>query len=240
MRDWYRIRAAANEDTAEVEIFDDIGSSWFSEGVTVKGFKKEWDAIRDRSAITLLLNSYGGSVFEGLALYNVIAQDREKVTVEVLGIAASIASVIGLAGGRLVMREGTFFMIHDPFGFAMGTAAEMRKMAETLDKIGGEIADIYEPRTGLTRDEVVAAMSAETWYTAAEALAVGFADEIVTTTRKGAPEPSDDARQILHIPEAILRRREEQTMQIDTAAIAATGRAVGRLDERLAQLTEGN
>lgn len=238
-RDWYRIRAAADDDTAEIEIFDDIGGGFFSEGVTLKSFKKDWDKIKDRGAIRLLLNSYGGSVFEGLSIYNLIQEQRDRVTVEVMGIAASIASVVALAGARVIMREGAMYMIHQPFGAVIGNASDMRKVAATLDKVSGEIVSIYETQAKLSRNQLLEAMDAETWYTADEAVAVGFADELIETKPKKT-EPSAEALKLLHhIPQALLRPEETATVKIDTAAIATTARDVGRINERLAQLRRG-
>lgn len=177
MKKWYKISAQA--DTAEISIFGDIGASFWGDSVTLADFKKEFDAVKDRDSIKLMINSPGGDVWDGMAIYNLISSVRQKVTVEVLGLAASIASIIALAGKELVMGEGSYFMIHKPWSFAMGTSADLRKDADLLDKVEGQMLAIYSQHTDLTEDEVTAAMADETWYTASEAVDAGFATEVI-------------------------------------------------------------
>jgi ClpP class serine protease len=113
-----------------------------------------------------------------MAIYNVLAKARDRLTVEVLGIAASAASVIALAGRELVMDEGSYLMIHEPWGITAGPADDHRKTADVLDKMTGNFADLYASHSGLSRDEALAAMKDETWYTASEAVDAGFADGV--------------------------------------------------------------
>jgi len=174
---WYKI--SAQDDSAEVSIFGDIGESWWGDSVTLADFKADWDKVKDKKSISLLINSPGGDVFDGMAIYNLISAVRQNVTVEVLGLAASIASVIALAGKEMMMGEGSYFMIHRPWSFSLGTADELRKDADLLDKVEGQIADIYAQHTALTEDEIAAAMDAETWYTPEEAVEAGFATEVI-------------------------------------------------------------
>ena len=174
---WFKITAKA-DDAAEISIFGDIGESFWFESVTVADFKKQFDAIKDTASIKLLLNSPGGSVMDAMAIYNILSGVREKLTVEVLGMAASAASIVALSGAQLIMGEGTFFMIHNPWGLAQGDAEELRKTADILDTIAGQMADIYVEHSALDLEEVTAAMGFETWYTADDAVAAGFADSI--------------------------------------------------------------
>lgn len=232
MESWYEIKNQS-DDSVEVAIVGDIGGGWFGDGVTLKGFKKDWDKVKNSKSITLTLNSVGGSVFDGIAMYELIAKQRDRVSVEVLGIAASIASVIALSGSKLVMGSGAYYMIHNPFGAVMGDAEDMRKTADTLDKIRGTIVSIYEPRTALNKGEIEAAMDAETWYTAEEAVEAGFADEISGVEAKVAAS-ADVLERFRNVPESILKPPEKP--EIDVAAIAAKARAVGRLEQRLAML----
>ena len=99
---WYKI--SAQGETAEISIFGDIGASWFDDSVSLADFKKDFDAVKDAASIRLLINSPGGSVMDGIGIYNLISSIRQKVTVEVLGMAASIASIVALAGKELVMK----------------------------------------------------------------------------------------------------------------------------------------
>lgn len=176
-RKWYKI--TAQDDSAEISIFGDIGSSWFSDSLTLADFKKDFDAVKDRPSIRVLLNSPGGDVMDGMGIYNLISGVRQKVSVEVLGMAASIASIIALSGKELVMGEGSYLMIHNPFMFAIGDAEELRKSADLLDKVRGQFLAIYGQHTGMGEEEIGAAMDEETWYTGEEALEAGFASSVV-------------------------------------------------------------
>lgn len=171
-KSWYSIQA--KEDGAEISIFDEIGL-W---GINATAFKKDWDEIKNKKNITLMLNSPGGDVFDGMAIYNMISAKRENVNIEVYGLAASIASVIALAGNSLTMGEGTYLMIHNPWGMTIGDYTDHVKMAEVLEKMQGEFINIYANSSDLEKDEVKEIMDNETWMTAKEAADFGFADEI--------------------------------------------------------------
>jgi ATP-dependent protease ClpP protease subunit len=133
MNSWYTIRAQSTG--AEVVIYDEIGAY----GVSAKGFLAELGALPDATPLALRLNSPGGSVFDAVAIYNAIKRHSGTVTVWIDGIAASAASYIAMAGDEIVMPENAFLMIHDPAGMVMGTAIDMRAMAEALDKIKGSL-----------------------------------------------------------------------------------------------------
>lgn len=175
-RPWYEIKNAA-DDVAEVYIYDQIGEDWFGEGVTAKKFVEELNALKV-ARIDLHLNSPGGSVFDGVAIHNALLRHQATVTTYIDGLAASIASIIALAGERVVMADNALFMIHNPWGVAYGDSEELRKYADTLDKIRDTLVNTYAAKTGMGRDEIVAALNAETWYTAQEAQAAGFVDEV--------------------------------------------------------------
>lgn len=198
MKSWYKMKT--DGDTAEISIFDEIGL-W---GIDATMFKKDWDEIRDKKNITLYLNSPGGDVFDGMAIANMIASRRDNVSVEIYGLAASIASVIALAGSKLTMAEATFFMIHNPFGMAIGDSAEMMKMAELLDKMQGEFINVYESHSDLSREEIQEAMENETWYTAAEAQEAGFVDEIIQVEKLAAMNFDWRKYKYAHVPNEML------------------------------------
>lgn len=173
------------DDRAEVWVYEQIGADWFSEGVEAKQFCKDLAALKV-SNIDLRINSPGGSVFDGLAIYNALKRHPACVTTYVDGVAASIASVIALAGESVVMAENALFMIHNPWGFAQGTAEDMRKCADVLDKCRDSILVAYRDKTGMTDAELIAAMDAETWYGAEEAVAAGFANDIAADLKLAA------------------------------------------------------
>ena len=177
---WFAMQALA--DTAEISIFDEIGG-W---GITVADFKDAFDLVRDKKAITVYINSPGGDVTTGMALYNLLAHERSKITVEVLGIAASIASVVALAGKELVMDEGSYYMIHNPWSVAWGEADELRKTADVLDKMRDELINLYSARSGIDGDEIGQMMDDETWMTADEAAEKGFASRVHKTVKAAA------------------------------------------------------
>jgi ATP-dependent Clp protease, protease subunit len=180
MRSWYSIRARA--EGAEVSIYDEIGAY----GVSAKGFLAELGGLPDDGPLTLRLNSPGGSVFDAVAIYNALKRHAGPVTVWIDGVAASAASYVAMAGDEVVMPENAFLMIHDPSGFAMGTADDMRAMAEALDKIKGSLVAGYVAKSGGAEVDIAALMGRETWLDAAEAVELGFADRLAEPVRIAA------------------------------------------------------
>ena len=172
-KNWYNIKAEDSTNSADIYIFDEIGAY----GITAKGFIEEIKAYKD-SPINLHINCIGGDVFEGMAIYNVLKKRTAKTTIYIEGIAASMGSVIALAGDEVIMAENSLFMIHNAWGGAMGEANEMRKTAALLEKISSEIADIYTKKTRLPYDKVKDMMDEETWLSAEEAFNFGFVDSI--------------------------------------------------------------
>jgi ATP-dependent Clp endopeptidase proteolytic subunit ClpP len=177
---WYNIQNKAGK-TADVYIFDEIGSY----GVTAKQFISDIKDLKDLP-INLRINSLGGDVFDGMAMYNVIKRREAKTTVYIEGIAASIATIIALGADEVVMAENSLFMIHNAWGGAMGEAEDMRKTAATLDKISSELTDIYRKKTGLSYDAISNMMSDETWLNAQEAYELGFVDTISDSIKVAA------------------------------------------------------
>lgn len=180
-----RIQNAADPEQADVYIYDVIGYDWWTDsGVAAEQFARDFAAIT-APRIVVHINSPGGIVTDGIAIYNAIRSHPSDVTIRVEGIAASAASFIAMAGDRTVMAPHAMLMIHDPWGLVVGPAADMRAEAEVLDKMGNTIASIYAehasgPRGG-TRGDMAhwrKQMLAETWYTDEEAVSAGLADAI--------------------------------------------------------------
>ena len=194
---WFRVRLLDESDSAEIEIIGTIGEGWYGEeSVTVSEFKKTFDSIKNRNAVKLILISPGGNLFDGVALYNLLSTIRPKLTVEVLGLAASAASVIALAGRELVMGEGAWFMIHEAaWGvfLAFLRASELREMADRLDKLNGNLADVYDRHSTLSRDEIVQKLADETWFTAEETVAAGFASRVAKHDQEETDEDEEVA-----------------------------------------------
>jgi len=176
MKKWFEIKSKT--DKSEIWIYEEIGENWWDgSGITAKGFQKELSAIKS-SQIDLHINSPGGLVFDGITIHNLLKQHPANVTTYIDGLAASIASVIALAGNRVVMAENALFMIHKASGAVFGNSDDMRDFAEKLDKVNVSIATTYMGKTGKKDDEIDEMMKNETWLTAKEALEAGFIDEI--------------------------------------------------------------
>ena len=211
--DWYRIEAKAGDRSATVSIYDEIG--WA--GTTAKDFAGELRAL-DADEITLRLNSPGGDAWDGIAIFNALRDHKASVHVVVDGLAASAASFIAQAGDRITMNRGAQMMIHDAAGLAIGNARDMRDMAEVLDRVSDSIAGIYAARSGRPVAEFRAAMARDTWYTAAEAVDAGLADEVATDPAE-KPAATASARQRVTAAEAA--RRIHAAAQKTTTAIQA-------------------
>lgn len=181
----YIMKIVAAVQEAEIWLYDEIGEGWFG-GVSAKRFGEDLKALGRVEHITLRLNSPGGDVFDGLAIYNILKQHRARVTVQVDGLAASIASLIAMAGDEIRMAANSFMMIHKAWGMAIGNADDMQAMADTLGKVDGSLLDTYARRTSLATEELEAMLAAETWMTAAEAVEKGFADQVTEELKLAA------------------------------------------------------
>ncbi|GGR61409.1 head maturation protease, ClpP-related [Streptomyces aurantiogriseus] len=186
---WYRITNAASPDEAEVMLYDEVGG-WY--GATADQFIADLRGVTAPN-LRVRINSPGGSVFEGIAIANALRSHPANITVQVDGIAASIASVIAMAGDRIEMAPNTMLMIHDASGVCLGNAADMEEMAELLDLISDNIADAYAQRAGGTREQWRERMKAETWYLPEDAVENGLADEAVQAPKAAETvEPQEE------------------------------------------------
>jgi ATP-dependent Clp protease protease subunit len=173
LKRWYEFRAQA-KGAAEIVIYDEIGAF----GIPAKVFLDELKALGPVAELTLRINSPGGSVFDGVAIYNALKRHQAAITVWIDGIAASIASMIAMAGDEIVMPENAMLMLHDPSGLVLGTAADLRSMAEALDKMAAAMVAAYRDKSRAGDAEIAALMSAETWLSAEEAVELGLADRV--------------------------------------------------------------
>lgn len=162
----------------EIDVYDDIGESFWGEGVTAKAVLRAIKSAPDAKEIRLRVNSRGGSVFDGIAIYNLLSEHAARVIADVDALAASAASLILMAADEIRIAETAMIMIHNPWTWAAGESGDLRDTADLLDKIQGQLADAYAARTGLDRERVVEMMAAETWMTALEAKELGFATEV--------------------------------------------------------------
>ncbi len=164
-----------NTENGSMSVRGAIGD--FEEGISSQSFH---DALQDHNGadVTLMLDSPGGVVSDGLSIYNALMQYSGKVTVHIDTMAASIASVIACAADHVVMNSNAQFMIHKAWTVAMGNSTDFRGLIEQLDSLDGMIADVYVERTGAEKAELLEMMEKESYLSAEDAFAMGFADEI--------------------------------------------------------------
>ncbi len=173
------VNMKANSKIAEIIVYGDIGASWFGDSISAKSFSDELAALpKDTEEIHVRINSGGGDVFDGLTIYNRLKQHKAKVTVYIDGLAASIASIIALAGDSVIMGEGAMFMIHKPWTIAYGNSNDFDETSRRLLEVEDQLVNIYLRRSSLTREEVKSMLKAETWMDAQEAKKHGFVDEL--------------------------------------------------------------
>jgi len=173
-RNWYAIQPSSDSETeVEISIYDEIGFG----GVTAKDFMAEVKQFKGQH-IHLRINSVGGSVIEGAAIYNALRRHKGGLTVHVDGLAASMASVIAMAGEEVYIADNAMLMIHNPWSMTMGDADDLRKEADVLDKLKNTLVNAYARKTGMEAGDIAAMMDEETWLNATQSVAMGFADEI--------------------------------------------------------------
>jgi ATP-dependent Clp protease protease subunit len=196
----------------EVLLFEEIGESlWGSGGTTAKQFEEDLRAAGKVSAIRLKINSGGGDCFQGLAIYNALLANGAKVTATVVGLAASIASVIMCAASEISVCANALVMIHLPYTMTAGDANDMKKTAEVLDKMTDSLVAAYQRHTSKTKAEIIALMTDETWFNAQEAVDAGFAEQVIDDPDD---EPADLAARLQspilarcrHVPQQLTAR----------------------------------
>ena len=162
---------------AEIVLYDQIGESWFGGGISAKKFSDELKALDPAvNEITVRINSPGGDVFDGVTIYNRLKQHKAKIIVHIDGLAASIASVIALAGDEVIIGEGALFMIHLPWTMSMGNRMELENTVNRLVDVEEQLLSIYAKKTKMDRSELRAMLEAETWLDADQAIEKGFVD----------------------------------------------------------------
>lgn len=175
-------------DTADIDIYGDITSwAWYEGDVSAATLSRQLEELADVSQINVHINSYGGEVAEGLAIYNALRRHSAKIVTTCDGMACSIASVIFMAGDERVMSSASLLMIHNAWSWAEGNADELRKQADDLDIITSASKAAYLSRINIDEDELSALMDAETWITPEDAISKGFATSIEVHSVQEAP-----------------------------------------------------
>lgn len=215
---WYSIKAKAN-DTAEISIYDEIGF-W---GVSAASFAQDLKSCGNNlKQINLHIHSPGGDVFDGIAIYNLLKNHPANVTVYIDGLAASMASVIAMAGNEVIMPENAMMMIHKPWGIQGGDAEDMRKYADLLDKVENTLIPAYASKTGKTPEELAEMLSAETWLTAKECVEQGFADKLAEPLVAMASIKSRKLEDFENMPKAMKNMLFKPQGNAGTAALQTT------------------
>ena len=160
--------------------------SWFDDEVTPKIFRD--DLMSGEGDITVWINSPGGDCIAAAQIYNMLLEYKGNVTIKIDGIAASAASVVAMAGNKVIMSPVSMLMIHNPMTMAAGDTTEMKKAISMLTEVKESIINAYELKTGMSRDKIAKLMDAETWMDANKAVELGFADEILS--RESSVKPS--------------------------------------------------
>ncbi|MDG0818997.1 Clp protease ClpP [Staphylococcus equorum] len=193
------------QNKGEIYIYGDIVSSkWEETDVTAVDFKNELNQLGDVSEIDVHINSAGGNVFEGHAIYNMLKMHKARVNIYVDALAASIASVIAMSGDTIFMHKNSFMMIHNSWIMTLGNSKDLRQTADLLDKTDQSSNNAYlDKATNLSEAELKQLLEAETWLTADEALEKGLADEILGASEIAASISKDSYQMFKHVPENI-------------------------------------
>jgi ATP-dependent Clp endopeptidase proteolytic subunit ClpP len=201
-----RFEFRAEADEAEILIYDFIGFDYFDEGMTAKRFYDELQNVSDASSLRVRINSPGGDVWDGMAIYNMLVESQATTRVTIEGIAASAASLIAMAGDTVEAYETSQIMIHDAWTIALGNEQELREIADTLEKIDGQIADVYANKSGGDAQEFRRLMDEETFATAKEARDLGIVDTVIELAagNKGSARSRNRAKVKIQINKARL------------------------------------
>lgn len=216
---WYAIHAKTPvasavqgvQAAAEIQIYGDIGDSWWGESVTASQFVKDINALK-ADQITVRINSYGGSVHDGVAIHNAMKRHTATIDVQIDGIAASIASLIAMAGDTVTIAENALMMIHAPLTGVWGNAVALREAADMLDTHSRAVATSYASKSGKSADDILALLSdgKDHWFTAAEALAEGYVDAVGAVNDDGVQASARfDLSRFKDVPAALLRARPQ-------------------------------
>lgn len=211
MKKFWEVKQSADQKEADISIYGEIVSyKWDETDTTAASFQKDLKALGDVEKINLHVNSPGGSVFEGIAIGNMLKQHKATVVAYVDALAASIASVIVASADKVVMPENSMLMIHNPWSYAVGNAKALRKQADDLDKIAESSVITYLSKGGekLTEEKIKQIMDEETWLSANEALEIGLCDEVSETVQMAACVSKELFQKYSNIPKEF-----EQTSQ---------------------------
>lgn len=235
MERWQRgIRATAGTDNNVISIMDVIGEDWMGQGITAKRVSGALRAIGDKPVV-VEINSPGGDYFEGLAIYNVLREHTQDVTVKVVGIAASAASVIAMAGDTIMVPRAGFLMIHNVWVVAIGNKDDLRAVADGLEPFDAVAAEIYAARSGMNIKEIVKMLDAETWIGGDDAVAMGMADALLPSD-----EVSKARNELVEGPGAAMRAIDAALAKGDRMPRSERRRLINELTGKPSAAVEGD
>lgn len=214
----YKMRLAGSK-SGEVYLYDEIGSGYFG-GISAKQFADDLNALGKIDTLNVRINSPGGDVFDGLAIYNTMKRHPAYVNIDIDGMALSIASIIAMAGDTVRMADNAMFMIHDPWTMVAGSADDFRKQADLMDQVKENLVSTYQKRTSMDNEVLSQMMTDETWMDATTAKQWGFVDEITDQLQIAA---SFDLRRFKNTPKM---NRTAPNSNIYRAKIAAMKKRV--------------
>jgi ATP-dependent Clp protease protease subunit len=211
----FRDEAESESGDVELEFFGPISEySWWGDEVTPENFKKELYEKGGGKPVTVLVNSPGGEVIAASVIRTILQEYTGKVTADIVGLAASAATVMVTGADHIRMRETALFMIHDPSGLTWGTIDEIKGFLEVLKTVKDSIVDAYQTKTKMEREKLAKMMTDETWLTAREAKDFGFIDEVVTASLKkptGIMQPgfANCFSNYMHVPDSLIEQISE-------------------------------
>jgi ATP-dependent Clp protease protease subunit len=222
------VHAEAKNDEATISILDVVGQDyWTGEGVTTKRIAGALRSIGADQPVTVYINSPGGDMFEGLAINSLLQEHKGKVTVKVLALAASAASIIAMGADEIQIARSAFFMIHNAWVVAAGNRHELREVADWLQPFDAAMADVYAERTGLPIKDVAKAMDKESWIGGTDAVELGYADTVIDYTAKddGSTQASAVRKLDMALAKAGIPRSERRNLinEFKTSTPGAAG-----------------
>jgi ATP-dependent Clp protease protease subunit len=206
MARWESSLVSAESGDATITMYDAIGSDGWSDGVTAKRVAGALRAIGSKDVI-VSINSPGGDFFEGIAIYNMLREHPHKVTIKVVGLAASAASIIAMAGDEIQVAKTGFLMIHNAWVFAMGNRHDLREAADTLDEFDGVMSELYSDAAGITKKEAAKMMDEETWMSGQSAIDLGFATSLLSADEIAKDAGIDNSNAALRKVEILLAKQ---------------------------------
>jgi ATP-dependent Clp protease protease subunit len=208
---FWEMKMSADGQSGDIFIYGDIESyKWMEEDTTATSFKEDLDGLGDVSAINLYINSPGGSVFEGIAIHNMLKRHKAKVNVYVDALAASIASVIAMAGDTIHMPKNSMMMIHNAWSIAVGNSSDLRKRADDLDRISQSSMQSYLQKAGdkLSEEKLQEMLDAETWLSADGALQYGLSDVTLEENQMAASISEDLFAKYKNVPRKLKEHKK--------------------------------